>query len=123
MKIRRFLVALFALAFGASTAAYACSISFLGYSDWDGGSVSYSGFAADFSCPGSFQVSEDWDFGDTGTGSGLAVDHQYANPGQAGAFQAMVTLHCADSCQISASRWVCFTIGVMGCIAPNVGWN
>jgi hypothetical protein len=74
------------------------------------------------SCSPSFIWKETWDFGDNNTlftGNTL-VNHTYANNSSV---LVQLSVWCYDGTSASTSRVVCFSVGVPGCIGPNVGWN
>jgi hypothetical protein len=125
MKSLRVLPALLLLAFaGSSAAAYgACSASFIGNCSWLGASTADCAFSASYDCGSAVSSSFSWDFGDGNSDSGVLVYNTYTNPGAAGAYEVSFTVTCTDSCSATATRYVCFTLGVFGCVQPDSDWN
>ncbi len=137
MRTRWILTALLFLACGAwTTAAHACTADFGGNCTWAGGSANancvFDATRSDpnnpigTACPGSSITNYFWDYGDGGS-SGFTtssfVSHSYVNPASLVAVDVHLSVFCADGCSDTRSRFVCFTIGVGGCIFMNSGWN
>jgi len=130
MRSRLFALACLLALVGWSTAAHAtCYADFEGTCTWNNVSVADCSFSADLplsapsACSGSSIYSYDWSFGDGGTANTATPSHSYANPGSAGAFTVTLNILCSDRSSCSRTRYVCFTLGTMGCIAYGVGWN
>ncbi|HEY0782956.1 MAG TPA: PKD domain-containing protein [Thermoanaerobaculia bacterium] len=110
---------------GWSVAAYGCSASFLGNCSYGGGNnPADCMFSVLWDCGSAQSTGCSWDFGDGNSGNACSLaSHTYSNPANLVAVLVQFTLTCSDSCQVTAQRNLCFTIGQGGCIEPNNGWN